>query len=315
VVTSLDPTLVPDGVYELEYDYLPLASRNQPTYGITNRIDMHVWGTREQTATETMVWKSQLVFSTDPDDTLYQGNFVRQDESAPDDGNFLIPYSFAPVMNPSLEGEITVGSDEFVEGTDYFLVQDNTPWGLSGRSLSGIEWVSSANGGPTQPDEDSTFTVTYTFNEVPTSVAAQVQLARLVTTDVMVHQAKPVRLNFYMAVILTPGSNSVQVEADAGLVLDDLLGRVGFDGILQTSDVLAAVHGVQGIDAVRFITSAENAVNYGIQRVNEEGDVVETFDDGGSPARAADVVMDADSIPVFNNIDLDIRATNTLGSV
>jgi hypothetical protein len=72
---------------------------------------------------------------------------------------------------------------------------------------------------------------------------------------------------------------------------------------------------VQGIDAVRFITSAENAVNYGIQRVNEEGDVVETFDDGGSPARAADVVMDADSIPVFNNIDLDIRATNTLGSV
>lgn len=314
-VTSLDATVVPDGVYELEYDYLPLASRNQPQYGITNRIDLYVWGSREVVATETMVWKSQIVFSTDPDDEFYVGNFQRSDESSPDDGNFLLPYSFGPVMSPVVGGIITIGSTDYTEGEDFFLVQDTTPWGLSGRSYSGIEWVSFANGGPAQPDEDDPFTISYTFNEVPSAIASQLQLVRLVTTDVMVHQAKPIRLNFHFAVILSPGATAAQVEAEAGLVLTDLLGRVGFDGVLQTSDVLSAVHSVQGVDAVRFLTSADDAVDYGIQRVNDDGDVMEGFDDGGSPARAADVLMDADSIPVFNDITLDVRATNTLGSV
>jgi uncharacterized phage protein gp47/JayE len=308
-VTAIDSDAMPDGVYEVEYDYLPTASRNLPEIGITNRVDIYVWGTRSTEATETSVWRTNLVFTNDEEDTFFRERFRRQDEEHPSIGNTFTPLSFAPVIALPTAGEIVIAGETYEEGTDYWLVNDITTLGMTPQSYSGIEWDAAIT--PTPPD-DEPFSLTYFYNDVPRAVAQQIAIWRLVGTDVLVHQAHPIRLNFNLAVILTTGTSQVQVESAISTVLASLLERVGFDGILQVSDVLAAVHSVSGVDAVRFITSTEDAVEYAMQRVNEEGDVMETYADGSG--RAKDVVTDADSIPVFNDVRLVLKAPNTLGS-
>lgn len=315
-VNSLDPQVAPNGIYDLEFSYTPKMSRNDPNNGITNRIDIYVKGERAVEATETLVIKTSRVFNSTAGSPYNRLNFHRRDESNPQAGNFFVPYSLAPVLDPSTSDTITINAVTYQEGVHYHLVNDITERGGAPRSLSGIEIVSSANGSNlANPPNDSRTAVTYSFNEVPRSIEEAIDNWRLVGTDVWVHQASPLRLRLHFAVMLDPGYTADAVRLEMIDTISKLIDRIGFRSVLQASDLLAAAHNVAGVDAIRFMTSSDNSTNFAIQRVTIDGDVKHIYASTSSPRRAIDVYCGDSEVPILDDITLTVRAQNTFGSV
>lgn len=312
-ITVIDGGIAPDGVYDLEFDYVPLASRNDLDAGITNRIDLWTNGFDFVEATETLVFSDDRVFqSTTPGADWYTGDFARLDEAPPEADNLFIPYSFCPVYDPSTEDSLTIDGNTYDEGTDYHLIMDTTAYGDAPHSWSGIEWVVAANGGAVdQPAIGSAFPVVYSYNQVPGQIERAIQAWRILSTDVWVHQARPIILKLNLSVITRPGTDLGAIKTEMMAVVRDLLDRVGFDNVLQASDVLAAAHGVAGVDSVRFTTSDEDPVHYAMQRYNRVDGLMETYHIDG---RARDVATDDDSYFFLSDINLRRMAQNTLWS-
>lgn len=308
--TITDNGGMPDGIYDLDFEYLPNASRNDIGTGITNRVDIWLWGERAVEATETLVFLTTEQFVNSPGDPLHFANFEREDGTNPAVGNYFIRYGFTPLVDPSTDDQLLVGANTYSEDTDYFMVRDITNRGGAFGSRDGAELVSAANGGPGDPVNNSTTVVTHVFNEVPRAVASAINQWALLTTDVKVHLAKPIRLNVYLVVVYDPGIDATSVEDDIFAAIDAVVSGVGFSSTVQPSDILAAVHAVGGVDAVRFATSTDDATNYAVQRVANDGTtVLDTYDDAGG--RVVDVVSDDDELPVLNDVVLDRRALNT----
>lgn len=312
-VDSLSASVVPDGVYELEFSFVPEASRNDAENNVTNRVDVWLKGTRAVEASETIIYSQSRVFQDDDDgDPWYTGHYQRDDESAPDADNYFIPYSFVPLINPSTTDELVIDGNTYERDTDFFMVHRTDAFGLSPQSYAGIEFVSVANGGTGLPTDNTPFPVTYVFNSVPADVQSALQRWRLVTLDVWTHQAKNMLLNLHFAVILQPGYTVGQVEDEMFSSISTFMNEIGFNQVLQTSDLLAVAHAVAGVDAVRFLTSTDDPTNYAIQRVDGTGAVQETYATGG---RANDVFTTDDSVPVLNDITIVVKAQNSFGTV
>lgn len=264
-VASLDGTLCPAGVYELAFDYVPQASRNDPTIGVTNRIDVYVNGVREAPATDTTIWSGARVFtSTNTASDFYTGKFMRQDGSTPVAGNYLIDLSFSPVTR--VADTLVISGNTYTEGQHYFLVNDISPAGGGPRSYGGIEWVSATNGG-SEPAGTPAFTIDYAFNDIPRSLESRVNAWKLVTTDVAIHQANTLWLNLSLAVIVKSGYALSDIKARLQSALSEMLTGVGFDGVVQGSDILAKAASLPGVDAVRFLTDNDDPSLYAIQQV------------------------------------------------
>jgi uncharacterized phage protein gp47/JayE len=310
VVTALDATEVPNGaVYDLEFEYSPQASRNEPENGITNRVDIYVNGSRAQVAVETMKFSNALTFNNTVGSAMKRTNFQRLDGSHPSNLNVFIPLGYTPVLDPSLNDEIDADGDTWVEGTDYWLVNDITNEGGTPHSRSGLEWRVVANGASDIPANGSVFTVEYVYNDVPRSIETALRMWRLVTTDVQVHQATTIFLNINLVVMITVGYVISSVEGDIEAAVGRLVDSIGFNGVLQVSDVLTAVGQVPGVDAVRYATSTDDAVHYATQHVAANGvTVIETYASGG---RARDVLTGDSEILILNNVRLIERAQNS----
>lgn len=316
VVTVLDAAAVPNGVYDLEFEYVSTASRNDPVVGITNRVDIYVNGDSPTEAVETAVFRLGQKFVFGDGSALDNTHFERLDETPPVVGNYFIPLAFGPVTDPALSNSIVIGGVTYVEGTDFFLVNDITASGGTPTSLSGIELRAAENGGTKPIPADGTiFTAEYVFNAVPRDIQSALRAWRLVTTDAHVHQAKKLRLNFYFAVILRPGYSLASVEDEAAAALSAYLNRVGFNGAVQESDLIEVIHRIGGVDAVRFTTSADNTVNFAIQRVTAGGTVLHTYaNPGPATQRVTDVLVGDDELPVFNSVTLILKAQNSFAS-
>ncbi len=314
---SIIDDLAEDGIYDLEFEYVPQASRNDPTQGVTNRVDIYVKGERPTEAEEIAVFRTARVFDNTTTSPLYYANFERvSDSSPPQVGNYFIDLSFGPVMDVSTSDEIVIDGVTYTEGVHYFAVTDVTSTGGTSTGLSGIEFVSAGNGnGLAIPSDKETFLVTYAYNGVPGAVETAARSWRLVTTDVRVHTAHLFRLQINLVVVLDPGYPLSSVQPSINAALSAYLDSVGFAGVVQVSDILEAVMSVEGVDAARMTTSADDPTDYATQRVNSEGDVLDTFDDGGSPARAVDVFLDDMQVPVFNSTNVIVRSRGTFGAV
>lgn len=309
-LTSLSATEMPDGVYDLDFEYEPNASRNDVVNGITNRVDVYLWGERFDSAAETLLFDVSKVFTVTAEATLDVTKFRREDGSQPVAGNYFIRYGFAPVVDPLDEDTLLIGGVQYIEGTTAFLVNDVTNEGYGPRSLSGVELVAEANGGPVAPTDKSVFSVSYSFNAIPRAIQSSIERWRLLATDVMVHLAKPIRLNLYLIIIPESGFSGSGLQEGLVTELRDFIQTIGFSETLQTSDLLDIASGVSGVDAVRFATSTDNATDYAIQRVaNDETTVLETYADGSG--RVTEVVSDDDELPVLNNVFVSLRANNS----
>lgn len=309
-ITSLDGLAAPDGIYDLDFSYVPNASRNEPDDGITNRVDVWTQGDRIIEATETLIWSNSRLFTALTTSDFYTQKFQREDESNPVVDNIFIPFTFSPVA--TVPEQLMIDGTPYFLDADYFLVQDITAFGMAPRSYSGIEWVSVANGG-SEPPDGTPFLATYSFNSVPRDVERALQAWRLVTSDAWVHQAKLLRLNLYFVVIFSPGFDETLVKPELVSKVNEYLLGVGFTSYAQVSDLLAVASSVGGIDAVRFLTgnaSDGTPTNYAIERVDPNSNFLERFEDV-TTLRAIDVPTEDDAVAVLNDIIFDVRAQNT----
>ena len=314
-ITSLTAGM-PDGIYDFEFEYVPGASRNDPTGGVTNRVDIYVNGARPIEAAETAIFRPARVFNTTANDPLNRTNFQRTDSSLPVAGNYFVALAFAPVTDAAVGSSITINGVVYVQDTDFYTVNDISREGGTSRSLSGIEIRAAANGGTKAiPADGQSFAANYVYNAVPRDVEQAVREWRLITTDVRVHQARPIRLDVHLVAILQPGLTVASVQAGVQAALRDYVNGVGFGGVVQVSDLLAAAHAVPGIDAVRMATSADGA-NYGIREVNALGaNLGDPYTTVGPPRRAIDVLVGDDQVAAINAVTLTQRAQNSYGTV
>jgi Baseplate J-like protein len=340
-ITSIDSVNCPDGIYDFQFQYVPLASRNSPATGITNKIDIYIQGDDEQQATDTVIWPaSPTAFNSVAGDPMNYTHYIHPDLTRPTPGNYFLPLTFTPVTQlpssisvsalggtPVAGASSTVGAMiysaesgtgtevgalAYYYGVDYFLVNDSSNLGGTPHSVSGIEWRSVANGGNFLPPANSLLPVLYNYNAVPREVETAINLWRLVTTDVWCHAAKQMMLNTTFVVVLASGYTSASVLGPIETAVQGVMSVVGFDGILSTSEILTAVGQVAGVLAVRFATQADataaGSTNWAIQQVNSAAGLIQTF---AYANRVTDVYFPDDTVPVFNTTNLYVRAFNT----
>jgi uncharacterized phage protein gp47/JayE len=327
----LNDTVVPDGIYQLQYDYLPNCSRNDPLNGITNRVDIYVNNTRAVEVVQDTQWSDSLVFTHNSGDFYDVTNWSRFDGLPPAPGNFFIPLAFVPVLDYGEvfnggSGTILIGTYTYLENVDYWGVNNTSAFGLSPLSLGGIEWLSTDSPIPSVGDA---MTLTYDFNQIPQSVQAAIAAWSLVTTDVQVHQAKVLDLNVYLGLIMSTTTYSqATVLSQIEAALSNYFNSVTFDGVVQISEVISIVQNLPGVVAVRVLTSADDtsntyptnpqydATNYAIQSVNVDNNVLSTYATyDGSVFRAIDIPLSDDTLAVLNNVYINFYAQNTFGSV
>ena len=99
--------------------------------------------------------------------------------------------------------------------------------------------------------------LTYNFNSAPMEVQRNIEDWRMAGSNVLVHKAAALPLKFNLAVILKPGNTVVSVSSTIDFVVGEVLKASGIGGVLQISDVLAAISGVIGIDAVRMLSGSD----------------------------------------------------------
>lgn len=306
---------VPDGIYELSIAYIPNASRNDPANGITNRVDVYVHGQRAEEATDTVVFQETVQFVNDPTSPLHFANFERRTGLSPGVGNRFVRLSQSPILlGANANSEITIPNDvdpQFVEGVDFWYVNDITNEGMAPRRYAGIEFVNAELPKLANDLTDTVFSLTYIFNALPRSVQEAIEQWRLLTTDVLVHQAKIINLKMNFVVVLSPGGSNTPVEDEVASAVERVVTRVGFNNILQSSDILEAAAQIEGVDAIRFATSTDDLNEYAIERLGPDGSPLSPRVRYETSGRATDVVTDDDEVAVLHSVNLTFRARNT----
>lgn len=277
-------------VVDLEFEYTTRSSRNEPSLGITNKVDVYVNGSNPYSVTErTRV--PATTFSDDEDDQLFSGNFVRSGTTGPVVvTNRFTRLGSVPVASfPSIVTVVTDGVDDtgqpiydnYVQGTHFHLVRPNpngnpnatTLLAGSPYEIAGIEWT------PDGPDTGTSITLTYSYNRVPEMVQAIVKTAKQATTDVMVHQAGYMYMRVYLSVEYDRGFVPTQVNNAIQERLKNYFDSMPFGAWIEVSDLCLAVHQVLGVDNVRLTTSADPNVNptedmlYGIKAFEDSVDL------------------------------------------
>ncbi len=311
-ITAIGGALVVGDLYDLEFEYSSNSSRNDPTAGITNRVDVWCNGVMPVVATEATFFRSTSVFASSG--PLDVDKFVRLNSPGtnPVVGNVFVRLAYGPIL--AFPNSLTVAGTTYLEGTDYWVVHDDTAFGYGPTSLFGLEWL-----GTHVPPENAAITLSgasaYTYNRVPRDAEDRVRRWRLVGTDARVHAAKQVYLRVNLAVMFDYSFDREQVTTDVERALAQFFDGAGFDAKIQASDILQTVHNVFGVDNVRFLTSDEPITvgKYAIERVSDDGDRISYVTAGSAPARAADLYLGDNEIPVLHTVNLVAKAANTYG--
>jgi len=276
VVTSTDTTHFSNGVYDFRFDYLSDISRNDPVSNITNKVDIYVNGNRDASASENVSYSTDLSFdnsqptavsaimSSPP--SMNPTLFRRLDGDYPNVGNYFTQLNYSPITSITSIANLTHPLQQFVKGVDYWVVNEADQFGMSNHSRAGIEWISTG----THPTLGDRLTVTYTYNQIPADIETQLQAWRLVTTDVMIHEAISIPLDVYLGIVLVgSGYSPGTVISAIQTAVSNYLTNISFDGIVQLSAILSVIQQVPGVAAVRFLTSADtNSVLYGTGPMN-----------------------------------------------
>ncbi|WP_428957960.1 baseplate J/gp47 family protein [Streptomyces sp. cg35] len=322
----------------VEYQYLPVVSRNSPATNVTNRVDVFTGGTRAQAAQASVVFRQSKKWQTVSTVDMYTGDWLRADQTRPEAANVFLPLPFGPIL--SAPATLTIGSTTYGLATKehplgtvsggvtyaYQVVHEDTVDGWSPTSRFGLEWHRTY-----LPADGSAFVVggagDYTYNEIPASVQDAVNRWRLVGIDARVHQAKQRWLRFSLGVMYTASSTgSVASVQDAiRTALSDYLNRMGFNSNVQISDVLAVVHQVPGVDNCRLLHGGDvtgyssanpNASIVGVQQIAPNGApdsaAMASYVESAT-GRAKDIYFRDDELPVLGAVVFKTLARNSFG--
>lgn len=316
VVTGLGTSLRDGDLYDLDFEYAPAASRNDPANGVTNRIDIWLNGEQPQDASETTYFRTRL-FNDSTTSPVYRQNYVRQDtnEVRPSLGNTFVQLGFGPILTfPATLPNATTPGSPYVKGTDYWVVHEDTAFGYGPTSRFGLEWKAAS-----APVADTAIVLTgayaYTYNRLPRDVERRARAWRLTTTDVRAHAAKAVFLRLNLAVMFSPHYGASIVNLALERALAQYLASLDLSSPVQVSDLLYVAHGVAGVDNVRFLTGAEpygTAGSYAIEQVTRDGTRIKFFRTG-TPYRATDILLPQNQAPLLYGLNVVSKAGNTFG--
>lgn len=316
-------------VLDLEFEYTPKASRNDPEgtrFGSStmSKVDVYVAGTRPKTAVQSVVFSSGTSFSSDPNATFASAKFVREDGTNPTAGNIFIPLAYGPII--AVPDTLTIGGVTYgriggptagiTNPNAYRIVHEDTAFGYTPTSKFGLEFVNAS-----LPANGTVFTLgangTYIYDEVPRSVQQQIDRWRLVGVDAKVHAARQVALRISLAIMYERTASKAVVDSDIDLAVASYLGKAGLGGVVQVSDIENVVHNVPGVDNVRVLAASDypswtlgtsNSFDLGIQRV-VNGSVVESFVTAGG--RLKDLVFGDAETPILHSVIKVTKAQNT----
>lgn len=319
------------GVFELQYNYTPTTSRNDPDGtrfnkgSIMNRVDVVIGGQEPVAAFQSTSFSNKNVFqNTNSAAPYYTGNFIRQDGSAPTVGNLFIPLTYGPII--SVPDVINVGSSSYgrVGSTasctypnSYRVVHDNTSFGYTSQSKFGLEWLPSS-GQYVAPSNGAVFTIgdngSYIYDQAPAQVQTAIDRWRLAGVDAQVHAARKVYLRVSLAIMYSRTYSISATNAAIDQAVSTLFSSMSLGDVVQGSDIVAAVHSVSGVDNVRLVTPNDyanvtnpNLFDIGIQQV-VNGTVTQTYVNNG---RLQDVTLTGNQWPVLEVVRKLVKAQNT----
>jgi len=303
---------MPDGIYDLDFEYVPQASRNDPgntrfgTGAVNNRVDIYVNGVISGTATQSMVFSNALTFNnTTPGSPYYNAYYESTNPTVltPPNGFIFLPLAFGPILG--IPQTLSVASTTYTYGIDYWFVRRYDAFGLAPNSVAGLLWQTTR-----VPPNGSAFTITYNFNNAVRFTQDAVDQWRLVGTDAKVHASKSVALKFHFAIVYDRRYDPTAVKTAIDVALAAFINGLGFNNPVQVSDVLQVVHNVPGVDNVRFLTSTDDAVSYAMTQISLYDGVtqLQVFASGG---RAIDVSFSDAHVPVFFSTRVIQKAPNT----
>lgn len=310
-------------ILELDFEYVPTSSRNDPVNSILNRVDIWVAGQNPTPAQQSVVFKPTLRFTGTSSSIYYTGNYARPDGTNPVSNNVFIPLAFGPII--AVPDVLSIGGSTYsrmgsgavgvTHANAYSVVHDKTAFGHAFGSRYGLEFDASM-----LPTTNSVFTVgndDYIYDSVPKDVQAQIDRWRLAGVDALVHSAHQELLRFNLAIMYVPSANQASVNEAIDVAITTYLSTVGLGGVVQCSDIVQVVHNVAGVDNVRFMEGADfsgwtysgrNSYATGIQKI-VSGAVNTTYINTlGEPT---DIVFTDSQVPVLNNTALSVKAQNT----
>lgn len=282
-------------VVDLEFEYTTRSSRNNPTEGVTNKVDLFVNGSDPYTVTERTKVPEEtgvdaVVLTSQADDQFYSGNFARiGSPGTPESTHRFTRLGSTPVVSfPSIitvtttTGGANAGviKTNYQQGVDYHLLRPapdrnvNSTTLLAGSpyEIAGIEWTD------TGPDSGTPVTLTYVYNRVPEVLQAMVKTSKQVATDVLVHQAGYQYVRVYLSVEYDRGFVITQVNNAINERLKGYFAGLPYGAWVEVSDLCLAVHQVLGVDNVKLTLSGEDGVDtvtkmdYGIKTYGDSAD-------------------------------------------
>lgn len=275
----------PGDIVLFEHSYMSTASRNDFVRNVTNAVDVFIDGenpTLANTVIPTPGVSTTTAFVNESASKYYRHAYRRfgEPDIPPSSGNLFIPLFWQPVT--SVPSSIIVADENdsalFFLGEHYWFVEDTTLNYGTVRARNGIEWNPSAKGaldaGDGSPGARTGKALNefapnlsveingYTFDKNIVDLQAALEASKQVTTDVLVHRARPRYFKLDITVMYAPGANPLQVNEDMHAALTRYLNTQYFGNAVQLSDLLQVLHGVGGVDNVRWSTEVPGSTQF-----------------------------------------------------
>lgn len=265
----------PNDVVLLEHSYLSEASRNDIVRNITNAVDVYIDGGDIAPASVILPNPTTTnLFVDNPASKYHYDNYRRTGarEHRPLIGNLLMPLMHQPVLE--LPDLIDVQVDEltyiFERDVHYWAIEDHTILGGSIRSRGGIEWSMDKPAGLlnspdlfiTSPSISFITVDDYQYDRSIEALQAALETAKQVTTDVLAHRASRRYFKLDITVMYEPGAPVAVTNNAIQLAVQDFVTNQYFGSVVQLSDLLQVVHGVSGVDNVRWTSDVPTSTDF-----------------------------------------------------
>lgn len=313
--------LAANDVVDLEFEYTSKASRNDPSQGITNKVDVYVNGTDPYTVTERTRF-STVTLSSDANSPLYSGNFVRVGSTGtPQSAHRFTRLGSTPVISfPSIVTITRILNnapvvENYVQGSDFHLIRSapevvSNPTTLLAGSpyeIAGIEWVPNGPDSTYDIPDGTEISFTYTYNRIPEMLNAVIKTSKQITTDVLVHQANYIYFRVFLSVEYDRGFVVQQVNNSIQERLRGYFSGLPFGAWIEKSDLLLAVRQVLGVDNVTITEQDDDGVEGNRYGVHAFGSSLDSLLLNNNQPYTSDFKIQDSQLPVF--LDAVIRRT------
>lgn len=303
VTDDEDNAFIHEGdIVTVESEYCSTASRNNPSSGITNRVDIYVNGSESTVTNEHSLinWKQ----FTDP--FLTGRTFVDDNGETMSSGRLQI-LGYGPVI--SLPPTLTIGETTYTQRTasaanDYRLVRETGPLAGSTSAVYGILFTDSLK----YPSKGEMLELSYAYNRVPMILDELIRLNKQITTDVMVHEAEIVPLGINVIMQLSAGYSELAVKEEVRNNLTEWVNGLGYGAWIQFSDIHEVLRRTAGVDNARLkaATDTPTSTSFGIQTYSRNGLVVKS-------TYVKDFRLKDSQLASMNALNIVLKAENTFG--